>query len=187
MVCGLPGVPGQLRLDELPLLFVEPLDILRKVGDDEEPDNCDDAGRDALDDEDPSPAAVATRPVHLPDGTGKQATEGARQGGGAEEEAEALLRLAPRVPHAHEIEAWCLISMGHNQTKEPAIGTYIQETCRFQTRPERSGWPSVRSSSGPGPDTTWRARKGTCIEILRYCQREASLTIELNGENMRQT
>jgi len=51
---------------------------------------------------------VATHAVHLADGAGEQAAEGAGQGGGAEEEAEALLGLAPLVPHAHEVEAWAV-------------------------------------------------------------------------------
>ncbi len=52
-------------------------------------------------DEDPSPAKIATHPVHLPNGGGQQATKGTSQAGTTEEEGVTLLSLRALIPHAN--------------------------------------------------------------------------------------
>ena len=107
-----PPVQRRLSLINLePLLhpppfpFAQELGLLREVRDDEEEQEGNDAGQEALDDEDPAPGEVAAQAVHVGQGGGEQAAEGAGQRGRGEEEGEALLGLRALVPHADQVEA----------------------------------------------------------------------------------
>lgn len=65
MVGRLANVLGQLRTNKLALLIGQPLDVLWEIRHAEEQDKSCHAGDAAFNDEDPSPAAVATVSAHL--------------------------------------------------------------------------------------------------------------------------
>lgn len=104
VVSSLADILGQLSTHVCALFLIQPLNILGEISNEEEQDDRDHTGQNALDNEHPAPATVAAHAIHLCDSTGKQTTEGAGQGGGAKEETETLLSLRARVPHAQQIE-----------------------------------------------------------------------------------
>lgn len=67
----------KLRTNVLSLFVIEPLDVFREVWDYEEPDKRNNTGEDAFNDEDPSPAVVASESSHFSKTTGEQTTKGA--------------------------------------------------------------------------------------------------------------
>ena len=69
--------------DERALRLGEELGRIGEVLQNRIGDEGDGYGDEPLDDEDPRPSALTTHPVHVGDGGGEEASEGARDGGGA--------------------------------------------------------------------------------------------------------
>lgn len=86
------------------------------VGEECETRHADDDGRDAFEDEDPTPATEAGDAVHVLDGEGEEAGEGAGEGGGAEEDGHACLEFEALVPGREEVGA-CREEAGFCQAK----------------------------------------------------------------------
>ena len=98
-------VGGQLGHEIGALILLEEAGLFREGGEREPEDNGSQSGDDTLEDEDPSPAAVATHVVHLANAVRQQTAESSGKRGGREEERVALLGLISPVPHAEEVEA----------------------------------------------------------------------------------
>lgn len=86
------------------LVFGEPFCVFGEIGDDEEEDDGDHGGQDALENEDPTPPLVAAHVVHFPYSGGEEPAECAGEGGAAEEERVPFLGFAAFVPHPDEVE-----------------------------------------------------------------------------------
>lgn len=104
VVVGLSNILSQLCAKELPLLFVEPLDLFRETRDDEEANQPNDGRENTLNDENPSPTRNPADPVHLSNSSRENTTKRTGQSRGAEEKAESLLGFAALIPHSHQIE-----------------------------------------------------------------------------------
>lgn len=150
VVSSLANILGQLCTHVCALFLIQPLNILGEISNEEEQDDRDHTGQNALDNEHPPPATVAAHAIHLCDSTGKQTTEGAGQRCGAKEETETLLSLRARVPHAQQIET-CRSQLALALRALVGICTYIQGTCLSQRHPKRIEWPLVHPSSVPDP------------------------------------
>lgn len=83
--------------------------------------DADQDGREPFEDEDPSPPALAADPAHVPDRGREQATEGARDGGGGEEDGGADAELVPLVP-AGEVVVDAGEQAGLGEPEEEARG-----------------------------------------------------------------
>lgn len=89
---------------QLSLLGFQELRRLRPVRNDPEGERCHDDGCKTFEDEDPSPARVACNAVHMGDGVREEATEGACDDGGGEEEIKAPLKFVALVKHGDQIQ-----------------------------------------------------------------------------------
>lgn len=120
LVVGVDELPGELvegvhtalvtniakhaAAQDLLLLGVEPLGLLRPVDDEESRGNGEQRGRATLNDEDPAPGGEALGTAHLGDGIGEKTTERAGNDGAAEEEGHALLVLVALVVHGGDVD-----------------------------------------------------------------------------------
>lgn len=82
----------------------QPFDLLGEAWEREEKDEGDEDSQGPLKDEDPAPAGVALKSIHLADGRSEKPTKGTSQSGRAEEEGESLLGLVSTIPHSYEVE-----------------------------------------------------------------------------------
>lgn len=87
-------------MDVDPFFFCQPLGLFRKVGNEEECGQGDDAGQEAFEDEYPAPGVVASSAVHLADCTSEKASKRGGELRRAEEEGISTLRFGAFVPHA---------------------------------------------------------------------------------------
>lgn len=101
---GVSAISGESVLDECTLFLTQPFHVLGEIRDGEKQKQGHDTSQGAFEDEDPSPATVASQTIHISNGSGEQAAKGSCQVGGTEEQTEPRLSFTPLIPHAQQVE-----------------------------------------------------------------------------------
>lgn len=169
---GVALVDAETGGDVGALLLSKPLCVLRESWQEEEECECDEAGEETLEDENPSPSSVTIDVVHLSDGGSQKTAESTGERGGGEEEGISFLCFLALIPHANKVEAaWEHASLSDTQEEasDENAAVVLGETLAqgYETEGEHAAREPETWGKLLEEDIGWNLEKNICWKGVR--------------------